>query len=163
MFLSYLEGSSLPAHYRRPSAQIIFMLLPRGYVACTVALSLLIDLKRKTLQMQEHISREGDCCFFCFHFEAHATCVSTVILLLCFSEQTHTFRRALKTSFPVCWPYITDRGGGQDSIACSHPALSSSHLSRECLIFVSVLVCSKLLDLSWMQPDKWHPGEQTHH
>uniref|UniRef100_A0A674PEF0 Anion exchange protein n=1 Tax=Takifugu rubripes TaxID=31033 RepID=A0A674PEF0_TAKRU len=32
MFLSYLEGSSLSAHYRRRSAQIIFMLLPRGYV-----------------------------------------------------------------------------------------------------------------------------------
>lgn len=60
--------------------------------------------------MQEYVSREGDCWFSCFHFEAHATCVSIVIVLLYLSEQTHTFLLALKTLFPVCCPYITDRG-----------------------------------------------------
>lgn len=156
MFLSYLEGSSLSAHYRRRSAPIIFMLLPRGYVPCTVALSLLYWSKKKNTSNAGRCKPWGGLLIFLFPLWITS-------FLLCFSEHTHTFLLALKTLFSVCWPYITDRGWGQDSIVCSHPALTSSHLSRECLIFIFVLVCSKLLDLSWMQPDKWPPGEQTHH
>lgn len=140
MLLSYLEGSSLSVHYRRRSALIIFMLLPCGYVPCTVALSLLYWSKKKQKNAANAGIRKpwGRFWFFCFHFEAHTTCVSIVIVLLCFSEQTHTFLLALKTLFPVCWPYITDKGWGQNSIVCSHPTLTSSHLSSVCLILLFV-------------------------